>query len=260
VQQAVRFKLFVGDAIRTPGITTYAGRGPLGAWVSMVAQRVGLSLINEHRSRAHPLPQDDAAIDAVNSGVDCERSHLRKYYKPQLEAAILEALQELSDRACALIYLHFGRGVTLQRIGAMYGVNQSTASRWLAGSITLLRRQIWRALTRLYPLRREEFSRVNLMLLDDLELDVLTLLGERLLSEACWVNLPTAPINIQTSGVAARQFKPATHQSIGHQVILEVLRRTRNESMADLTTMDRTEVVRKHLEAAGGDQLWDMGT
>src|SRR5205085_10230752 len=61
-----------------------------------------------------------------------EIAYLKERYRVDFEHALRKALQVLSERDRALLRLHLVSGVTVERIGKMYGVTQPTASRWLA--------------------------------------------------------------------------------------------------------------------------------
>lgn len=130
VCSALRAKLLVGTADDPPRIASYGGRGPLGAWVAIAAQRTALSL-NRHENalqRAH----ERAMNEAIAVDLDPELRHMKVRYKEAVESAFRHALGELVDRDRALLKLGLVAGLSLEAIGASYNVNASTVSRWLS--------------------------------------------------------------------------------------------------------------------------------
>jgi RNA polymerase sigma-70 factor (ECF subfamily) len=139
VLQRVRTRLFVatrnaavdtGDAPRTgvdaPGITKFAGHGPLGRWLVVVATREALMYLRttrRERARAHAASELAAR--------DYELHVLRREYRPAFERAFADALAELSSKDRNLLYYHLVGGLGIDRIGALYRVHRVTAFRWL---------------------------------------------------------------------------------------------------------------------------------
>jgi RNA polymerase sigma-70 factor (ECF subfamily) len=114
LRQLLRTLLFVGAA---PKIADYAGRGPLEAWVRVVATREALRL---KRS------QGPAAEPASTPGGDPELSYIKDRYRGEVAAALGEALAALEPDARAALKLYYLDGLTLEQIGALYGVHAST--------------------------------------------------------------------------------------------------------------------------------------
>jgi RNA polymerase sigma-70 factor (ECF subfamily) len=173
VRQALRCRLFVGDAEHPPRICGYAGRGSLGGWVFVTARRVAFSMLRNRDSGAYQKVDVGVAV-----GDDFELQYFRNHFKCEFEAALKEALATLSDRERIVIHLNFVRGISLERIGMMYEVNQSTVSRWLALARQSLRKQTWQRLARRNHLDPHEISSFHRLLLDELDLSVFRLLSE----------------------------------------------------------------------------------
>jgi len=130
VVSALRDKLLVSRDGQPPRIATYGGRGPLAAWIAIAAQRTALSLDRQETAlhRAH----DRAMSEAIAVELNPELRHMKARYKEAVEDAFRAALGELDDRDRALLRLGLVGGLSLDAIGAAYGVNASTVSRWLA--------------------------------------------------------------------------------------------------------------------------------
>src|SRR5579862_883863 len=129
VRQILWQRIFVGTAEQAPRIQSYAGRGPLPAWVAVAAQRVALDL---RRSEAR-APAGDPLIDQVLPAHEHpEVDYLRTRYKAEFEAAVREALGGLPDRDRLLLKLTIVSGLSHEQLANIYGVNQSTITRWIA--------------------------------------------------------------------------------------------------------------------------------
>jgi len=119
IKQTLREKLFVGQ---TPGITRYAGRGPLGRWLQVVATREALMRLRKHR-REHLRADIELA--------DHELHVLRREYRAEFERAFADALASLTSKDRNLLYYHLIGRLSIDRIGAIYRVHRVTAFRWL---------------------------------------------------------------------------------------------------------------------------------
>ncbi|HLK90295.1 MAG TPA: sigma-70 family RNA polymerase sigma factor [Polyangia bacterium] len=129
VRQILWQRIFVGTAEQPPRIRSYAGRGPLVAWVAVAAQRVALDL----RRTAARAPEGDPLVEEVLAAHEHpEIDYLRTRYKPEFEAAVREALVGLTDRDRLLLKLTIVSGLSHEQLANIYGVNQSTVTRWIA--------------------------------------------------------------------------------------------------------------------------------
>jgi RNA polymerase sigma-70 factor (ECF subfamily) len=144
VEQRVRDLVLVGTVDAPPKITNYLGQGPLDRWVAVVAQRQAVMLLrgDETEQRA----RDGAAMEAAIATAQPELAFAKHHYRSDFEHALREALSGLSERDRLLLRLHLVQGLSVSSIGAMYGVAQSTASRWLAEARARVAAQIERAL------------------------------------------------------------------------------------------------------------------
>src|SRR4030095_3005795 len=73
---------------------------------------------------------------------DRELASLKAPYRQECQAALTAALCALSERQQMLLRLTLRKGVSHARIATIYGVNQSTVTRW----VTVARRQVWEEL------------------------------------------------------------------------------------------------------------------
>lgn len=134
VKQAVRQRLFVGDA---PRIATYGGRGDLGSWVRTVATRIAIDASRV----AHEVPTEDALLDALE--IDPTSGPARDVLKAEarqcMQTALREALAALSARERMLLLQYYIDGVGVTELGKLHNLAASNISRQLAKArVTLL--------------------------------------------------------------------------------------------------------------------------
>jgi RNA polymerase sigma-70 factor (ECF subfamily) len=125
--QTLRERLLVGDA---PKIAEYSGRGPLRSWVASAAATTVLMMRRAAGRRREDAEDEIAEIAAGEPDL----AYMKQRYKAELEDAIAKGIARLGDRDRALLKLHLGERLGIDRIGAMYKVDRSTAARWLAAA------------------------------------------------------------------------------------------------------------------------------
>jgi RNA polymerase sigma-70 factor (ECF subfamily) len=129
VSQAIREKLLVRRGDSLPRIAEFRGRGTLAAWVRIAATRTALRM----RRRERPA-LDEVGDVAIAPDLPADVEYLRRRYRPEFEAALRAALAALSDRSRTLLRLHHVDGLSIDKIGAHYGVHRATAARWVAAA------------------------------------------------------------------------------------------------------------------------------
>ena len=127
-KQAMRQHLLVGDG-RPPALLSYAGRGPLRAWVKVAATRMALKALQRGKKE---IPVEERVLGAMPlEAEDPELQYLKEHYRDAFKAAVRQAIAALDARQTNLICQHYLDGLTTHQLGALYRVNQSTAARWL---------------------------------------------------------------------------------------------------------------------------------
>lgn len=130
VKQRVRVLALSGNP---PKISEYRGRGPLGAWLRVLALR---EHAEHYRSRgvvARGAVSDEQLAELAQSeGLSPELACVKARYRPVMSAAFRAAIQGLSARERTLLKLCYVDGLSLDAIGGLYAVNKSTVSRWMA--------------------------------------------------------------------------------------------------------------------------------
>jgi RNA polymerase sigma-70 factor (ECF subfamily) len=125
VAQDVRAKLLAGSA---PRIGTYTGRASLKTWTRTVATRAAVSRLRK-KPAAHVDDEVLAALPAPDDGPD--EQHFRAKYKVELKAAFEEAMASLTPQQRNVLRHHYVDSLSIDEIGALYGVHRTTAFRWL---------------------------------------------------------------------------------------------------------------------------------
>lgn len=131
IAQQTRVRLVVGDGNGPPRVATYRGAGPLRAWAAIAAQRMALNAKRDARQSVG----DDVLADVVDREPDPELRHLKMLYRSEFRDALLAALASVPDRSRAVLRLRFVEGLELAQIGRLYGVHESTASRWASSAL-----------------------------------------------------------------------------------------------------------------------------
>ena len=172
-RQVARIRLLVGDGDAPPRIATYGGRGPLRRWIAIAAERIALNLKRDAR-RAAP---HDVLTDVIDREPDPELRHLRTLYRAELRSALEDALGALPDRSRAVLRLRFVDRLELAQIGRLYGVHESTASRWVGQAIEAVSADARRRLIDKLALSPSNLDSVARMVASDLDLSLSRLLA-----------------------------------------------------------------------------------
>jgi RNA polymerase sigma-70 factor (ECF subfamily) len=157
VAQRVREAVLVGTTGAPAKIANYGGQGPLDRWVAVVAQRMAITLVR-HESAARRAHERATIEAAVTGPQQPEVAFIKDQYRGEFERAFGEALSALDDRGRTLMRLHLVSGVSVEGIGKMYNVSQSTASRWLAAAREAVQAHVERLLSDRLKLARSEMA------------------------------------------------------------------------------------------------------
>jgi RNA polymerase sigma-70 factor (ECF subfamily) len=171
VAQEVRNVLLVRSADAPPKIASYNGQGPLDRWVAVVAQRQAASRrrddVREQRAR------EGAAVEAAIAGTtQPELLYAKQRYRTEFEHAMKEAVSLLSERDRMLLRLHLISRISNDQIGRMYGVNQSTASRWLTRIREAVATEVTRILRERLGMSHEEMASLVELVASQLDISI----------------------------------------------------------------------------------------
>jgi RNA polymerase sigma-70 factor (ECF subfamily) len=126
VKQLLRLQLLVARDDKPAGIAGYRGKGPLRGWVRITATR---ELIRHLKKRSRELPIDKQLDEAL--GADPVLEHLKGEYREQFATALREAIAELCAEDRTLLRQQIVDNLSIDELGAAYGVHRATAARWL---------------------------------------------------------------------------------------------------------------------------------
>jgi RNA polymerase sigma-70 factor (ECF subfamily) len=177
MEQRLRTLLLVGSAEESPKIGSYGGQAPIDRWVAVVAQRQVVTAIRSEQ--AERRARDGAALEAAagDGALHPEMAFLKERYRAQFEQAMAQALGKLGERDRLLLRLHLVSGVSVAQLGQMYGVSQSTASRWLADAREAVSGEVTRFLREHAGLAASDLQSLAGLVASQLNLSVSRLLG-----------------------------------------------------------------------------------
>jgi RNA polymerase sigma-70 factor (ECF subfamily) len=101
---------------------------------------------------------------------------LKAKYRSDFERAMAEALATLDERDRIVLRMHVVSGVSVTQIGQMFGVSQSTASRWLADAREKIQSEMLASLRSTDGLQSTDVRSMAGLVASQLDLDLLRLL------------------------------------------------------------------------------------
>jgi RNA polymerase sigma-70 factor (ECF subfamily) len=137
VLQVLRQRLLLGRGEAPPKIADYSGRGPLLAWVRIIASRiVGELASQDGREQLYGEPPE--ALAWMLAADDPERDLLKEDSRQALAEALRKVLADFPDRERALLRMHHFHGFTMDRLATLYGESRSGVARRVAQARELL--------------------------------------------------------------------------------------------------------------------------
>ncbi len=131
VKQLLRVQLLVAREDKPPGIAGYKGKGPLRGWVRITATR---ELIRHLKKAAREVsPSTDRQLEEMlgANGDDPVLERLKGEYRTQFATSLREAIAELDAEDRTLLRQQIVDKLSIDELGAAYGVHRATAARWL---------------------------------------------------------------------------------------------------------------------------------
>lgn len=136
VKQLLRVQLLVPKDGKPPGISGYKGKGPLRGWVRITATR---ELIRHLKKAARETPVDRQLEEMIGGSLDDPMlEQLKGEYRTQFATALREAISELDAEDRTLLRQQIVDQLSIDELGAAYGVHRATAARWLTRSRSAL--------------------------------------------------------------------------------------------------------------------------
>jgi RNA polymerase sigma-70 factor (ECF subfamily) len=175
VKQRLRHALLVADT-GPPRIAAFAGRGDLRSWVRITAMREALAIQSYQRRL---VADEDRLVELVASGESPELAYFKRMYRREVELALREAIQALSDHERTLIKLQVLDRVTIQQIGRIYRVHRVTAGRWIEDARDRLLKATRARLLERLNVQPAELDSILRLVSSRLEISLGPLLGRR---------------------------------------------------------------------------------
>ena len=131
VRQALREKLLVAELGTRPKLLDYRGRGPLAAWVRVVAMRIAYTHLRD--GQKDDRADDVAAFETLADAADApDVVHFKTKYAAEVRGAFEEAVAALEPEVRSVLRAHAVEGLSIDQIGALYQVHRATAARWVS--------------------------------------------------------------------------------------------------------------------------------
>jgi len=175
-------QLFAAMLVPTPEaparLASYGGRAPLDRWLQVAAQREALMRLRSNRAEAQA--RGGAAAEAGLLGkTHPEVGYLKERYRGEFARALADALKRASERDRVLLRLQLVNGLSVEKIGTMFGVSQPTASRWLAAARESLLADVKAALASRLGSSSEELASLAALVASRIDLSLSQLLSTR---------------------------------------------------------------------------------
>jgi RNA polymerase sigma-70 factor, ECF subfamily len=170
VRQQLRERLLVAREGQPPRIAEYAGLGPLGAWVRVAALRLALDVVTG------PAPVEFTEAPALAAPNDPELALIRSRYQGAYQEALRDSVQALDVRERTLLRMNVIDGLSVDRLGEVYGVHRATAARWLTRAREHLLDETYRLLSERLKVPLGELRSLTKLLRSDLHLSLQRLL------------------------------------------------------------------------------------
>ncbi|RKH13898.1 transcriptional regulator [Corallococcus sp. CA047B] len=176
VLQVLRTNLLMPRAEAPSRLLGYSGVGPLLHWVSISAVRLALRMRKAQGDASHVEAEVLAAHPAPGG---LELGFVREEARGHVRSAFILAVASLDDEDRELLRLHFVERLSLERMGALFGLHKSTLSRRLSAVQTRLEKRTRRALAERLSLPEPEIDSLMRAIHGRLDLSLSGLLAER---------------------------------------------------------------------------------
>ncbi|MCP3143901.1 sigma-70 family RNA polymerase sigma factor [Pyxidicoccus xibeiensis] len=178
VRQLLRQRMLVGSADAPARLAAYPGTGPLSGWVRAAALWLALDW---QRQRSGQTQAEDGDLSMlVAPGDDPELAYLKTTYRAEFNASFSSALAALEPRQRNFLRLKYLDGLSIDQLGALYGVHRSTAARWVVGAQEALLQETRKLLTERLRLTRSQLDSVLRLISSQLDVSLSRLLRSRL--------------------------------------------------------------------------------
>ncbi|OJT20911.1 transcriptional regulator [Archangium sp. Cb G35] len=179
VRQLVRQKMLVPGPETPARLAAYPGTGPLSGWVRAAALWIALDL-QRQRSNQDVSMEDSTLSLLVDPGDDPELVYLKTTYRAEFNTAFTQALANLSPRERNTLRLKYLDGLSIDQLGALYGVHRATAARWVVAAQQALLEETRRLLTERLRLTGSQLDSVLRLISSQIDVSLSRLLRSRI--------------------------------------------------------------------------------
>ncbi|WP_426755778.1 sigma-70 family RNA polymerase sigma factor [Myxococcus sp. Y35] len=179
VRQLLRQRMLVGSAETPARLAAYPGTGPLSGWVRAAALWIALDWQRQHCGQAAATDDGDLSL-LVSPEDDPELAYLKRTYRAEFNACFSAALVALEPRQRNVLRLKYLDGLSIDQLGALYGVHRSTTARWVLGAQEALLGHTRRLLTERLRLTASQLDSVLRLISSQLDVSLSRLLRSRL--------------------------------------------------------------------------------
>ncbi|MCP3100325.1 RNA polymerase subunit sigma-70 [Myxococcus sp. K15C18031901] len=137
VLQVLRERLLVASGSTPPRIASYGGRGPLLAWVGIIATRIAGELVGRDE-RLQLVAEPPEELARCLAPRDPEYALLREDARQLLAESLRKAVAVLPEQERTLLRLHHIHGFTMDRLTLVYGGSRSAVARRVSDARRLL--------------------------------------------------------------------------------------------------------------------------
>ena len=176
VKQLLRMQLLVAKDGKPAGIVGYRGRGPLRGWLRITATR---ELIRHKKKRTREVSFSQSLEKYLTSGVDPALEQLKAEYRTEFALALNEAIEDLTPEDRTLLRQAIVDEMSIDAIGAAFGVHRATAARWLTRAKGALVSATHRRLAARLKLPIEQIESVIRLVQSKLDASVIRYLRDR---------------------------------------------------------------------------------
>jgi len=150
VMQDMRARLFVGES---PRIASYRGAGPLSGWLRRVAANAAQDWLRSRNTESSFMRRSLAdqwfGRDNQASSEELERHAFRVLNERNGLAAWMTGIAALSASERKLLHHYFVSGLSIDVLGAMYGVHRATIARRVRRAVGRVKQVVRNALSSL---------------------------------------------------------------------------------------------------------------
>jgi RNA polymerase sigma-70 factor (ECF subfamily) len=126
-KQLLRVQLLVAKDGKPPQIAGYRGKGSLRGWLRITATRELIRLKKKH-AREEPTSK---GFSKLGEDGDPALENLKAEYRAEFASALRQAITDLSPEDRTLLRQQIADGMSIDEVGAAFGVHRATAARWL---------------------------------------------------------------------------------------------------------------------------------